>query len=83
MAGMLVKIISSKQHLKDLKKVFVMLKKYRIKLNLTKCVLGMKAWKFLDFLVNRSGIELNPKKFKSLIDISLPITFKEVQVLIK
>lgn len=58
-----------------------MLRKYKVKLNPTKCVLGMKAGKFLEFMVSKNGIEPNSKKLKALTDISLPRTLKKVQIL--
>lgn len=57
----LVKSLLFKQHLKDLKTVFTMLRKYKIKLNPTKYVFGIKVKIFLGFIVSKNGIELNPK----------------------
>lgn len=47
MDDMLVKNLSFEQHLKDLKVVFVVLRKYKMKFNPAKCIFGMKAGKFL------------------------------------
>lgn len=78
MDDMLVKSLSFEQHLKDLEKVFTVLKEYRIKLNSAKCVFNIKVGKFLGFMVSKDGIEPNPEKLKALTDKSLPRTFKGV-----
>lgn len=52
-----------------------------MKLNLAKYVFGIKARKFLGFMVSKNGLEPNPEKLKALTDISPPRTLKEVQVL--
>lgn len=78
----MVKSLSFKQYLKDLKKVFIVVKKYKMKLNSVKNMLNIKAGKLLSFIVSKNGIEPNPKRLKALIDMSPPKIFKEVQILI-
>ena len=53
-----------------------------MKLNPTKYAFGVSAGKFLGFIVNNRGIEANPDKIKSLLDMPLPSNIKEVQRLI-
>lgn len=48
----IVKSERAKKYIKDLEKVFGMLRKFRIKLNLEKCVFGMDVSKFLGFMVS-------------------------------
>ena len=52
-----------------------------MKLNPLKCVFGVASEKFLGFMVNQRGIEANPKKIQTLIDIRYPSKTKEVQSL--
>ena len=50
-----------------------------MKLNPTKCAFGVSAGKFLGFIVNRRGIEANPDKIKSMLDMQPPSNTKEIQ----
>lgn len=54
-----------KQHLKDLEEIFILLKSHKMKLNPAKCVFGIKARKFLGFMVSKTMIEPNPEKSKA------------------
>lgn len=67
---MLVKNLSFEQHLKDLKEIFVVLRKCKIKLNPAKCVVSIKVGKFLEFMVNRNELEPNLKMLKALTDVN-------------
>ena len=49
---MLVKILRENDHLVDLQETFDTLRSYNMKLNLSKCVLGIMAGKFLGFMVS-------------------------------
>ena len=59
---MLVKSREAKTHLADLQKAFDTLRRYKMKLNLEKCLFGVSSGKFLVFMVSQRGIEVNPKK---------------------
>ena len=50
------------QHVADLEELFTTIAKYRLKLNLEKCVFGIEVGKFLRFLLTERGIEANPEK---------------------
>ncbi|XP_024021752.1 uncharacterized protein LOC112091720 [Morus notabilis] len=78
---MLVKSRRSKDHVGDLKGMFDVLRKYRMKLNPLKCAFGVKSGKFLGFMVNSQGIKANPEKVQALLDMKLPRKQKEVQKL--
>jgi len=79
---MVVTTQQKEQHATDLKELFTMIAKYRLKLNLEKCVFGVEAGKFLGFLLTERGIEVNPKKCSFIINMRSPISVKEVQQLI-
>ena len=49
---MLVKSKEAKTHLDDLQETFNNLRRYRMKLNPTKCVFGVSSRKFLSFMVS-------------------------------
>ena len=61
--------------------MFVILRRYKVKLKQLKCTFGMDSKKFLGFMVNQSGIKANPEKIKALFDMSSPSKPKEVMSL--
>ena len=74
----LVKSIDEVDHLDDLEETFDTLHKYKMKLNLAKCVFVVALGKFLGFMVSQWGIEANSDKVKAIIEIKSPRTMKEV-----
>lgn len=56
---MMVKTVHGGSHLEDLRYVFRTLNKYELKLNPLKCTFGMRASKFLGFMMTERGIEAN------------------------
>lgn len=61
---MLVKSVRAPDHVSNLKETFDTLRRYEMKLNLTKCAFGVSFRKFLGYLVSQRGIEANPKKVR-------------------
>ena len=59
---MLVKSKTTADHVAHLVDTFVVLRRYRMKLNPLKCSFGVASRKFLGFIVNHRGIEANPEK---------------------
>ena len=78
---MIVKSIKEDRHITDLKEVFGELKRYQIKLNPNKCIFGVGSDKFLGFLINQRGIEVNPEKIRALLKMKYPASIKEIQQL--
>jgi hypothetical protein len=78
---MLVKTKDKVNHMEDLKETFETLRRYRMKLNPSKCVFGVSSGKFLGFMVFQRGIEANPDKIKAVLEMTPPRTTKEVQSL--
>ena len=56
----IVKSQGSEQHARDLEQILDTLDRYKIKLNPDKCVFGVKAGKFLGFMISHRCIEANP-----------------------
>ena len=79
---MLVKSKREEDHLDDLKETFNTLKQYSMKLNSSKCAIGVSFGKFLEFMVSQRGIEENLEKVRAILEMSSPKTIKEVQSLI-
>ena len=76
---MLVKSTTAELHIAHLSEAFQILREYNMKLNPAKCAFGVSTGKFLGFIVNNRGIEENPDKIKVMLDMSPPLSIKEVQ----
>ncbi|KAI3747104.1 hypothetical protein L6452_09549 [Arctium lappa] len=76
---MLVKSKHADDHIGHLKQSFDILREYKMKLNSTKCSFGVRAGKFLGYMVTRRGIEANPEQIKAIVELKSPRNFKEVQ----
>lgn len=50
-----------------------------MKLNLAKYAFEIEYIKFLGFMVNQGGIEVNPKKIKALLNMKSLAKLREVQ----
>ena len=59
------------------------MRRYKIKLNLAKCLFGVSSGKFLGFMLSQRGIEANLVKVKAILDMASPKTVKEMQRLTK
>ena len=75
---MLVRSQDEKIHLDDLQETFDTLKQYNMKLNPNKCAFGVSSGKFLGFMVLHRGIEANPDKIQTILDMKPPQNVKEV-----
>lgn len=75
---MIVKSRHKEDHLRHLRKLFVHLRKYRLKLNLNKCIFGVSHGKLLGFIISEKGIEVDPSKAKAIIGMLTPRTEKDV-----
>ena len=52
------------EHLGDLGTIFEILRKYKLRLNASKCSFGVGFGKFLGYMVTHKGIEVNPNQIK-------------------
>ena len=77
----LVKSIDEEKHLDDLQETFDTLRRYNMKLNLSKCAFGVLSGKYLGFMVSHRGIEANPDKIQAILNMEPPRNIKEVQSL--
>jgi len=75
---MVVTSWQKEQHVVDPEELFTMIAKYRLKLNLEKCVFGVDTGKFLGFLLTERGTKVNPDKCAAIIAMRSPILVKEV-----
>ena len=56
----------------DLQETFDTLRSYNMKLNPSKCMFGVTAGKFLDFMVSQRGIEVNSEKVRAILELEPP-----------
>ena len=79
---MVVKSKMVSEHLGDLRAIFEILRKYKLRLNASKCSFGMGSGKLLGYMVTHRGIEVNPDQIKAINNLRSPRNPKEVQKLI-
>ncbi|CAA0843107.1 Unknown protein, partial [Striga hermonthica] len=77
----LVKSKASTSHPNDLRETFQTLRAFGMKLNPSKCAFGVKAGRFLGYIVTERGIEVNREKVKAILDMAPPRNIRDVQVL--
>ena len=63
---MVVKSKMVSEHLGDLRVFFQILRKYKLRLNASKCSFGVGLGKFLGYMVTHIGIEVNPDQIKTI-----------------
>ncbi|RDX78617.1 Retrovirus-related Pol polyprotein from transposon 17.6, partial [Mucuna pruriens] len=76
---MVVKSQGVVEHYEALGRVFHILRKHQLRLNLGKCSFGVRAGKFLGFMLTERGIKANPEKCQAVINMRSPHSVKEVQ----
>jgi hypothetical protein len=77
----IIKTNTQDQFITDLEETFNSLRKFRWKLNPTKCVFGVPSGKLIGFIVSNQGIEANPEKIDAIMAMDAPATIKDVQKL--
>ena len=66
----------------NVKKLFDRLRKYKLRLNPSKCVYRVSSDKLLGHIVNQREIEMDPAKAKAIVDMPPPKIEKEVRGLL-
>jgi hypothetical protein len=56
-------------HLADLCLALERMRRYGLKMNPLKCVFGVSAGKFLEFIIHEHGIEIDPIKIESINNV--------------
>jgi hypothetical protein len=75
----IVKSTKQENHIADLQETFANFRQAGLKLNLEKCVFGVKKGKFLSCLVSTKGIEANPSKIEAILRMEPPNSKKGAQ----
>lgn len=74
---MLVKSRMARTHADDLQEAMITMHKYGMRLNPSKCALGVQTRKSLGYMVTERAIEVNPTKVKAIIELAPPKNLKE------
>jgi ribonuclease HI len=69
-------------HLADLRVALERMKKYGLRMNPFKCAFGVSTGHFLGFIVHEHGIQIDPKKVKSIQKFEEPACKRDVQKLL-
>ena len=69
---MVVKSKMVSEHVGDLRAIFEILRKYKLRLNAFKCSSGIGSGKFLGYMVTHRGIEVNPDQIKAINNLRSP-----------
>ena len=75
---MVVKSKVVSEHLGDLGNILEVLRKYKLRLNASKCSFGVGSGKFLSYMVTYRGIEVNPDQIQAINNLQSPRNPKEV-----
>jgi hypothetical protein len=75
----IVKSTKQENHIPNLQETFANFRQAGLKLNLEKCVFGVKKGKFLGCLVSTKAIEANPSKIEAILRMEPPSTKKGAQ----
>ena len=78
---MVVKSKLVSDHVGDLVDIFEILRKYKLRLNASKCSFGVGSGKFLGYMVTHRGIEVSPDQIRAINNMQPPWNPKEVQKL--
>ena len=76
---MVVKSKGEFEHVNDLRNIFDILRKHKLRLNTSKCSFGVGLGKFLGYMVTHHGIKVNPDQIKAINNLQPPWNPKEVQ----
>ncbi|XP_070010406.1 uncharacterized protein [Nicotiana sylvestris] len=79
--NLVVKLREKGDHLKDLKMVFELLRRYQLRMNPLKCAFGVTSGKFLGFIVRNRGIEIDQAKVDAILKMSEPRDIHELKSL--
>ncbi|WVZ52217.1 hypothetical protein U9M48_003299 [Paspalum notatum var. saurae] len=74
-----IKTKNADDFIDDLQQVFNSLRKFRWKLNPTKCVFGVPAGQLLGFVVSNREIKANPKKVNAILQVHRPRSQKDAK----
>ena len=78
---MVVKRKVESDHVNDLGNIFDILRRYKLRLNASKCSFGVGSGKLLGYIVTHRGIEVKPVQIKAINNLQPLRNPEEVQKL--
>ena len=69
---MVVKSKLESEHINDLRNIFEILRRHKLRLNASKCSFGVRLGKFIGYMVTDRGIEVNPDQIKAINNLQPP-----------
>ncbi|XP_070041508.1 uncharacterized protein [Nicotiana tomentosiformis] len=78
---LVVKSREKSDHLKDLRMVFELLRRYQLRMNPLKCDFGVTSGKFLGFIIRHRGIEIDQAKVDAILKMPKPRDIHELKSL--
>ena len=66
------------QHLKDLERVFLRLRKLNLRANREKCKFGCSEVKYLGHILTKKGIQMDPSKVATILELPHPNNLKNL-----
>ena len=79
--NMVVKSKVVSKHVGDLRVIFNILRKHKLRLNASKCSFDVKSGKFLGYMVTHRGIEASLNQIKAIHNLQPPRNPKKIQKL--
>ena len=79
--NMVVKSKVVSKHVGDLRVIFNILRKHKLRLNASKCSFGVRSSKFLGYMVTYKGIKMSPDQIKAIHNLQPPRNPKKIQKL--
>ena len=76
---LVVKAKTTEEHLVHLEQLLRRCREYGLKMNPLKCTFGVSSRKFLGFLVHQRGIDLDPTKAKTILEMNPPVNLKDMR----
>ena len=76
---MIVKSRDRENHLATLQRFFERIRRFRLRLNPKKCTFGVTSRKLLGQIVSEWGIEVDPEKIRSILDMLASRTEREIR----
>eukprot|EP00253_Pinus_taeda_P016796 PITA_16796 len=70
---------SDQEHLRHLRQVFLICRKYGISLNPKKSLFGLEEGKLLGHIISKDGIRIDPDRIQAILQVPHPRNIKEVQ----
>ena len=69
---MVVKSKTESKHVNELRDIFRILRRHKLRLSASKCSFGVGSGKFLGYMVTHCGIEVNPDQIKVINNLQPP-----------